>query len=322
MLAQEAGLLDFECSTSFLDLRVCTDHPELFQVLKNFLDLAPMPAVRERVKLNFTITAAAEADAPFFFHQFEGEHFYETASAAPHATASLDIDSGLVSAKVFSFTPVNRERVLETVFMRPLRVALAARGYFSLHASIVADEGDRCIIFSGPSGSGKTTLAFSLVSDRQFLVTDDDCFIRREDHQIWYFPLATKAGIGAHLSGMLASRGILPDTDMEYGGKRRLRTDSVNCRPASRPLDCQALVFPRYEKGAAATLREISRHEACERLVRSSYPRYPQGQAHGDLAARHFLELSALSRAAPAYVLTYGHESLPDARRCVERLRE
>jgi Coenzyme PQQ synthesis protein D (PqqD) len=181
-----------------------------------------------------------------------------------------------------------------------LETARPARRWLGiLHASAVGVDG-RCVVFCGERGAGKSTLAAALVAAGAEFVTDDYAPLEQASWRIWPVPFAPgiKRGSWRTLRRRYPDLYERPVHKLSGLQIRYLDLDGVRRAPLSRGLPVAALVFPRYEAGAALRQRRITPAEAFANLchARSLFDRQP------DVLA----ETLRWVESVPAYRLSYG----------------
>ena len=168
-----------------------------------------------------------------------------------------------------------------------------------LHASVIAVDG-RCVVFPGAKGSGKSTLAAALVASGADFVTDDYAPLEQATWRIWPVPYAP----GIKRGSWRTLRRYYPDLYQRPVHRlagmqiRYLELEAARMAPLDRGLPVAALVFPRYQAGAALEHRELTTAEAFSELchARSMLDRHP------DVLAETLRWIETV----PAYRLTYG----------------
>jgi hypothetical protein len=168
-----------------------------------------------------------------------------------------------------------------------------------LHASAVGVRG-RCVLLAGARGSGKSTLAAALVAADAALVTDDYAPLEQGSWHVWPVPYAP----GIKRGSWRALRRYYPDIQERPVHRlagmqiRYLALDAASMAPLGRGLPVAALVFPRFETGAAFEQVRITTAEALAELchARSMLDRQP------DVLAETLQWIGSVS----AYRLTYG----------------
>lgn len=307
--------LDYQ--TAYLDLRIRTDNPGVHRLIRRYLDLLPQPATIERLKVEFELlSSAGDESVPFFHHQFSQTHGYETICGRPFATAHADLPQGKVHARIFDFHKSVRESVFETIFMRPLRMILAYRGFSYLHSAVVASDDGRCLVIAGPSGSGKTTLSLSLLESGLRLFTDDSCFVRREESEFCFYPFGTKVGVDRALALRLGITA--PPGSFTFGNKLRVSARSFPSIERPSRMRCAALILPTYAPGEPFEMHEMDGRLGFESLMRGSFSRFPQDGEQRQLIARNFFELNAMARSATFYRVKYNQDTIADFRAAIE----
>jgi hypothetical protein len=168
-----------------------------------------------------------------------------------------------------------------------------------LHASAVAANG-RCVVFPGAKGAGKSTLAAALVAAGAAFVTDDYAPLEQASWRIWPVPYAP----GIKRGSWRVLRRPYPDLQkhpiQRLAGLqiRYLELAAARMAPLDRGLPVAALVFPRYQAGAALEHQPMTATEALAALchARSLLDREP------DL----FAETLRWIASVPAHRLIYG----------------
>jgi len=140
-----------------------------------------------------------------------------------------------------------------------------------LHAAAVAEDGG-CVLLSGGSGSGKSTLTAALVAAGASFVTDDYTPLEQGSWLAWPVPYAPsiKRGSWRALSRHYPALRTAPVHRHRGLELRYLQLDQARRAPLNRGLPVRALVFPRYEKGGAGELRQITVAEALTRLCHAA----------------------------------------------------
>jgi hypothetical protein len=167
-----------------------------------------------------------------------------------------------------------------------------------LHASAVGVKG-RCVLLAGGRGSGKSTLAAALVAGDAALVTDDYAPLEQGSWHIWPVPYAP----GIKRGSWRTLRRYYPDIQARPVHRlagmhiRYLALDAASMAPLDHGLPVAALVFPRFQPGAAFEQVRIPRPEAFAELchARSILDRQP------DLLSETLRWIGTV----PAYRLTY-----------------
>ena len=178
-------------------------------------------------------------------------------------------DVTLARAPAPTATPASARHRCLTALLESARHQRRWLGF--LHAAAVA-EGGHCILLSGEAGSGKSTLAAALVATGASFVTDDYVPLERGSWLVWPVPYAPsiKRGSWRALSRHYPALRTAPVHRHRSLELRYLQLDEVRRVPLNRGVPVRALVFPRYEKGAAGELRQITVAEALTRLCHAA----------------------------------------------------
>jgi hypothetical protein len=168
-----------------------------------------------------------------------------------------------------------------------------------LHASAVGVRG-RCVLLAGARGSGKSTFAAALVAAGGDFVTDDYAPLERGTWHVWPVPYAP----GIKRGSWRTLRRFYPDIHQRPVHRlagmqiRYLALQAASMAPLDRGLPVAALVFPRFQTGAAFEQVRITTAEALTELchARSMLDRQP------DVLAETLQWIGTV----PAYRLTYG----------------
>ncbi|HEX2479692.1 MAG TPA: hypothetical protein VHK45_10455, partial [Geminicoccaceae bacterium] len=158
----------------------------------------------------------------------------------------------------------------------------------------------RCLVFPGAKGSGKSTLAAALAASGADFVTDDYAPLEQASRHIWPVPYA----LGIKRGSWRTLRRYYPDLYERPVHRlaglqiRYLDLDAARMAPLDHGLPVAALVFPRYQAGAALEVAELTSAESFAELchARSMLDRQP------DVLAETLRWIESV----PAYRLTYG----------------
>lgn len=192
-------------------------------------------------------------------------------------------------------------------------VSHRAHSYVMIHAAVLEKHG-RGVILPAPSGSGKSTLCAALLGHGWRLLSDELMLLRPEDGMLVPVPRPVSlknASIGvirAFRSDAVLSRLV---DDTLKGTIAHVRAPRASVERAAEPARPGAIVFPRYQAGAATALTPMPRARAFMQLADNSFNYHVLG-------VRSFDAVAALIETAPAY--TFEYSSLPDAMALFERL--
>ena len=165
----------------------------------------------------------------------------------------------------------SRDQAVLGVVREVAELAYRGRDWLTVcHAGLVID-GDRCMLLPAASGGGKSTLAAALSCAGWKVVSDDVVPIDRGTHE------AVSVPIPFNLKP--ASLPVLSQFDPQIGETRGFERGDQRIhylvpphfraeRPAtSHPVG--RIVYTRYRPDAETSLRQLSRVESFERLIRS-----------------------------------------------------
>jgi HprK-related kinase A len=192
-------------------------------------------------------------------------------------------------------------------------VSHRAHSYVMIHAAVLEKHG-RAVILPAPSGSGKSTLCAALLGHGWRLLSDELMLLRPEDGMLVPVPRPVSlknASIGvirAFRSDAVLSRLV---DDTLKGTIAHVKAPRASVERAAEPARPGAIVFPRYQAGAATSLTPIPRARAFMQLADNSFNYHLLGP-------RSFHAIGELIEAAPAY--TFEYSSLPEAMALFERL--
>lgn len=152
------------------------------------------------------------------------------------------------------------------VFQRPHQ-------YFMLHAGVVANRG-RAAILPGRAGSGKSTLCAALVQNGWRLMSDEVALIRPSDGMVQAVPRP----ISLKEESIDVIRNFAPDAVLGPSWPGTSKGTVAHMLP---PPDSVArvdetaqpvwLLFPVFEKGAAATLEPVTKAAALMRTAENAF---------------------------------------------------
>lgn len=154
---------------------------------------------------------------------------------------------------------------------------------FAIVHSAVLEKGGKGIIFPGMPGSGKSTLCAALVCRGWRLLSDEMALISMVDHQIQPFP--RPIGLKNNSIDIILQFGegvVLGETakDTAKGNVAHMRVPLSSIEASQRTARPFAVVFPRYQQGAALDLRPISKGETMMKLAENCF-NYPVLGADG-----------------------------------------
>lgn len=181
-----------------------------------------------------------------------------------------------------------------------LHYALAFRLAPSLafHASVAARGDGKTVALIGISGSGKSTLAAGLAAEGWKLVADEYLIIAPSGKLVpMPGPITLKAGSVELMRGNPGVLRFEPSAPHDIRGEI-CQVATANIARQSDELRLAALVFPRFESGAATAIAPKSPPNAFQMLVEQSHNRHMLG-------VPGFRQLCAVAR-LPAFDLEFG----------------
>jgi hypothetical protein len=173
-------------------------------------------------------------------------------------------------------TCVREEEIAALLKLALTQLALGqCRASAIVHAAAVALNG-RAVLLAGPAGSGKTTLLAGLMLDGGEVLADDIAVIAEDGASVraMPLPLCIKRGAWPVLERLLPELGNLPvhrradGQDVRYLGPQSGGSSSQ----ARNAVRIGAIIFPRYQPGAALDARRLEPVEAFEALLPQFYP--------------------------------------------------
>ena len=188
-----------------------------------------------------------------------------------------------------------------------------AHGYLVVHAAVVEKHG-RAVILPAPPGSGKSTLCAALVCRGWRLLSDELTLVRHADGALVPVPRP----VSLKNASLAVIRAFSPQA--EFGppvegtakgtvGHMKAPPDSV--ARAHEPAHPVAVVFPRYEAGAATTVTPLGKAQTFMRVADNAFN-------YALLGELGFSTLGALVDACEG--IEFSYSSLDEAMAVFERL--
>jgi hypothetical protein len=190
-------------------------------------------------------------------------------------------------------------RVVEGIFWHlNLRIGEAPpAGHFLLHAAAVVIDG-RAIVLPGASGSGKSTLATDLVTRGAAYLSDEIAAVDVEASSVEPYPKPVMLKRGSWpLFPELEPSGFPGPADP--ASPWAVAPESIRPGSVASAAPLGAVVFPRYDVGAADELVRLPATEAVALLSAHTFGTPPE-------AATYLPALAAVARTTPCYCATYG----------------
>ena len=173
--------------------------------------------------------------------------------------------------------------------------------YLVIHAAVVERSG-RALLLPAPPGSGKSTLCAGLVNRDWRLLSDELALLDPLSGSV--VPLARPVSLknaSIEVIRRFAPGAVLSATvhDTLKGSVAHMKPPGEAVRRALEPARPRWVVMPRYQAGAAAQLRPLSRGSAFMQLAESAF-NYPVFGRQG------FELLASTVEACDCYEFTYG----------------
>lgn len=192
-------------------------------------------------------------------------------------------------------------------------VSNRAHDYLIIHAAVVEKNG-RGIILPAPPGSGKSTLCAALVCRGWRLLSDELTLVRHADGMLVPLPRPVSlknASIGVIRDFAPEARFGPQVAGTAKGTIGHLRAPGASIARAQECVRPAAVVFPRWEAGAAADLAPLPKARMFMQVADNAFNYMLLGE-------RGFATLGALAGACDGYAFTYS--DLEDAMRVFDAL--
>ncbi len=155
------------------------------------------------------------------------------------------------------------------------QIAIARSGGFCvLHAGALRRDGE-ALLLPGEAGHGKSTLSAGLSGKGYEMLCDDTTLLLGDPPRVRSLPcgLCIKRGAYAVLERHFCELRLLPEWRRPDGQwARYLRPGrDLNWAGPDATEAVRWIVFPRYRREGATTLRPLARHEALARLLRGVF---------------------------------------------------
>ncbi|UTW54141.1 HprK-related kinase A [Kordiimonas sp. SCSIO 12610] len=222
---------------------------------------------------------------------------------APNVLRGL-IKQQIVPDPGFQFPAVPLpEKMAALAFEMGLNISVALRTYryLILHAGVVANS-KGSVIISAASGGGKSTLT-SLLMEKGFrLLSDEFGIVDLETVKLRPYPRPVSLKnesieVVREIAGDDWISDIIKDGPKGDVAYRRARPNDIE--NSNIHASAKLVLFPKFEKGAVATLTKVKNADTVMRLLASS----TNYQVIGEKA---FTALNDLSSTAEAYEMVYG----------------
>ncbi len=316
-------MIEIIFTTAYLRIKLKTNSPRIAALLDGAMSFGARPE-RGAAKLTFFITHEPRKDfgsSDYSYHRTLQEgvittHLHHGCLAA----ASVDEKKMVVKGAVYGLHPTYYPRISQTLFIDPIIQLLSLRGCQFLHGALL-EKGGNGILVSGPSGSGKSTLALALALRGCQVLTDDKCFFRFNPKGDFTF-LAMRQSIGVQPQlwrkfSAIRRRPSKMDSD---GQRRRIPGDSfLKERKDQFRLSPKAILFPSFEKGARARIKNLSAQDALKRLL-ADKSNVSNACRNKKSLSQALLGLHQLATRIPAYQVFYDDRGIKEVGKCLELL--
>jgi hypothetical protein len=167
-----------------------------------------------------------------------------------------------------------------------------------LHAAVAATPTGEAVVLPAPMESGKTTLVTGLL-DRGLTYLTDEAARIDDDLRVWGYrkPLSIDPGswhVLEHHRPVVTGL-ITPYLEDQW------QVPAGAIAPTTASANLVSMVFPRYEAGAAATLRRVEPALAVRRLAACTF-----GPKDATLSLSQMSKLARFASSVPVYELTSG----------------
>lgn len=296
-------------------IKLHTNSKKILWLFDNYLDFDDGKYYGQKINVTFRIREEKikpqkDPGSSLYKGYFFKDNFILPPFGSRSAELTINPKINLVEARVFHCEDSIKWELLSFVFVKPLRILLARRGLFPLHASLV-QKGDTCILMVGTSNSGKSTLGFILSQNGFRLQTDNDCFLRVSGSRTFLFPFPTTMGLKEHMFTRYAELKKCAIKADRYGEKRRVSLKHIYASQDTNYYRNKIILFPKYHNGKRLLFKELTKEEALKRLVRENIEAVPLlRRVDQRWAVQHFCALYALTREARCLELNYNDNLL------------
>lgn len=299
--------------TSDFRIRLITNSERIMRLVENYLDFGEGKFPGSKITLTFKIN-----ESKLKYPRNEGKSLYrgyflkeiKIFPAFGERSAEVEINPKInfAQATIFQYQDSLKERFLEFIFLRPLRIILAHNGFFPLHASLV-EKGNTCIVIAGKGSSGKSTLAFILSQNGFRLLADDDSFIKVARGRVLLFPFPTKMGLRNKMFMERHGLGKYVVKNYHFGEKPRVSLKHIYASRERNYYRNKLLLFPKYHQKKGLRLEQITKKQATINLAKDNIDLFFKKE-NQELAIQHFWALYALTKEARCFELFYNDEAL------------
>ena len=152
-------------------------------------------------------------------------------------------------------------------------IANNAHQFLVVHAAVVERHG-MALIFPGSPGSGKSTLCAALVNRGWRLLSDEMALISLANGLVTPFPRPVSLkNASIDIIRMFAKEAVISDVIHETakGSVAHMRAPAGSIEACGQQAIPAAVIFPRWQAGAASSLIEIPKGQTLLRVAENSF---------------------------------------------------
>lgn len=193
---------------------------------------------------------------------------------------------------------------VEDITYTSLAPLLRRRGYYLVHASAVARQG-QAVLLVGPSGSGKTTAGLSLLAAGWELLANDVVLCQQRPDGIYALPTPGGTSVRPETIALLPSFTPLAERFPVHplNHKHHFSTHDLVDGRWGEAAPVAAILFPQVIQGDHSHLHPENRAICLARLIAESADRWDEGAL-----LAHLSFLQRLSQQADCYTLHSGRD--------------
>jgi hypothetical protein len=296
-----------------LKIDIRSDNEWFLELLTSYHDFllrpTPEPGLSE---ISISIDTGKKIEQEYFGTVVLDQNAVMTrASGRKFAEVIIDPHTNSVTALLPEPESYVIEAQFEAVFMQPLKYLAKKSGIFFLHASSVAFDDTRGIIFLGNQHKGKSTLALTLLLNGYSYVAEESPSVCIHNGQPLIYGFPEPIGVGVNsLKNFPELKKYCRDTTGPYL-KHRLKYDTFctgNALDICRP---STLFFPEYRESGPLEIREVPKLEALQRIINLELEAFTD-EYNRPLAQNHMEALGALAQNTEVFELFYNDHHLSD----------
>ncbi len=203
------------------------------------------------------------------------------------------------------------EAKFEAIFMQPLKYLAKKYGIFFMHASSVALDSKRGIIFLGDQHAGKSTMALNLLLNGYCYVAEESPAICIENGEAYLYGFPEPIGVSEQsLKNFPELKKYCKNTTEPYL-KHRIKFDTISpgriiqkCRPC-------AIFLPEYRENNELEFKVVNKIEALQRILTLELECFTD-EYNRTLTQKHMNALGTLVQNTATYQLFYNDNHLPE----------